>query len=106
MAEPQLDIGALSGTGKYRVSITSEESDADADARRHEAAQKAKHVRRLQFWGFMLTGVCVLASLGYCGYALATGSPEDKKVVAPIATALVSGLISGLAGFAVGQKAG
>jgi heme/copper-type cytochrome/quinol oxidase subunit 3 len=106
VANSQLDIEALARTGKYRIAVTSEESEADADARRREAAEKAKHGRRIQFWSFVLTSLCVLASFFYCGYVLATGSPDDKKLAAPIATAIVTGLVSGLAGFAVGQKAG
>lgn len=100
----QIDLNDL-GKGKYALSIESDTPE-DAAARRQEKAEEAKHRRRIHFLIIMLAIVLVLASVFWCGNALLTGSPDDKKWASTIAAAIVSAICSGLIGVAIGQRAG
>lgn len=99
----RVDLEAL-GKGKNWNLHIENETPEDAAARRAEAAEKAKHGRRLQFLCFMLAIVVVLFAFLWCGYVLATGSPDDKKVGSVVASAIVSSTVSGLVGFALGKR--
>jgi hypothetical protein len=99
-----IDLDALSKDKKFALTIESE-TPQDAEAKRQEIVEEGRHRRRIQFWIIVLAIILLLASFLWCGSALIQGSADDKKLAAPIATAIVTSVCSGLMGFAIGQKA-
>jgi hypothetical protein len=99
----QLNLNDLSKDKKFELSVQSETPE-DAQARRQEKAEQAKHKRRIHFWSFILSILLLLVIVGCCLNVLGTGSPDDKKWAAGVIGAIASGIGSGLMGFAIGQK--
>jgi hypothetical protein len=99
----QINLEDFSKGKKLALTIESETPE-DAEARRQEKSQEAKHRRRIHFWIIMLSIAVVLSFMFLVGNALLNGSPDDKKWAQPIAVAIVSSVCSGLVGFSLGKR--
>jgi membrane protein YdbS with pleckstrin-like domain len=99
----ELNLDTL-GAGKHYELQLRTGTPEDAEARRHEAAEEAKHRRRIQFWIIFAVMLLVLASLGCCLYLLVGGAPDDKKLASSILAPALTVIVSVLTGFALGRK--
>jgi hypothetical protein len=99
----ELNIDDLSKDKRFDLSIQSYTPE-DAAARHREITEQAKHKRRIQFYAFLFAVLILLITVGCCINALNIGSPDDKKWAAGIMGAIASSVVSGLIGFALGQK--
>jgi hypothetical protein len=93
-AQIPVDLSAIRGNYNFKGGF---ESPEDAEAKRREDAENARHKRRERFIVVCFTLIMVSLIFLGCFYEYATGSADDKKW----SGALIAGICGSFVGYVV-----